>query len=233
MSDTTVTTDPPVLDLPPNPTQGNDPTARTLTGEIKDQSTPQEATSTTTPTDKTPAEPKDPAAPAVVPETYADFTLPEGLAIDPEVLKEATGIFKELGLTQDSAQKLVALYGKDVAKITSGPQTEFKSLVDGWRTDVLADKSLATGTELRADVSENIGKLKASLPAEDRKSFDNLMNMSGLGNHPTIVKALNAWGANLSEGKHVAGNGPSPLGQKSPDAPKKPSVAQAMFPNLP
>jgi hypothetical protein len=229
MSDTTVTTEPPVLDLPPTtPPQPNTPEARTSDGTLKDQSTPP---TTTTPTEtKTP----DPAKPPAAPETYSDFKVPEGVTLKPDALKEASGIFKELGLTQDQAQRLVDFYGKDIKAAADAPKTAFDTMVDGWKADVLKDSSLALGEGLRPDVKENIGKLKATLgSAAEIAEFDKLMNMSGLGNNPTIVKALNAWGKNLGEGKHVAGNGPSPLGQKAPAASERPSVASSIYPNLP
>lgn len=170
----------------------------------------------------------------VVPEIYSDFKVPEGVTLKPDVIKEASGIFKELGLTQDQAQKLVDFYGKDIKATADAPQATFNIMVDGWKADVLKDPSLASGDGLRTDVKENIGKLKATLgPATEIAAFDQLMNMSGLGNNPVIVKALNAWGKALGEGKHVAGGGPSPLGQQAPKSSERPSVAAAMFPNLP
>jgi hypothetical protein len=224
MSDVTVTTEPPVLQLPPEAPLNNTPEARQPDGTLKDQSTSL-AGETTTPTEKTPDAP-------VVPETYADFKLADGQILNPDTLKEASAVFKELGLTQDQAQKLVDFYGKDMTKTLGAPQTAFNDMVTGWRSEVLKDSTLASGDNLRTDVRENIGKLKASLPADQRTSFDEVMNMSGLGNHPTIVRALNSWGKSLSEGKHVAGGGPSPLGQKPPGSKEPVSIAAAMFPNL-
>lgn len=236
MSDTTIIPDaPPVLNLPPTPPLPNTPEARLPDGTIKDQSLITTPTPETTPTDKTPEPPKEgePKAP-VVPETYSDFKVPEGVTLKPDALKEASGIFKELRLTQEQAQKLVDFYGKDIKATVDAPQATFNTMVDGWKADVLKDPSLASGDGLRTDVKENIGKLKATLgPASEIAAFDQLMNMSGLGNNPVIVKALNAWGKALGEGKHVAGGGPSPLGQKAPGAAERPSVAAAMFPNLP
>ena len=41
----------------------------------------------------------------LAPETYADFTLPEGVELDTALLTDAAPLFKELGLTQEQAQK--------------------------------------------------------------------------------------------------------------------------------
>jgi hypothetical protein len=230
MSDVTVNPDPPVLDLPP---PANTPEARTPSGEIKDVQT-LTADPITTPTSETP--PKTPEAPKdapKVPETYATFTVPDGQTLDPKVIEAAAPLFKKHGLSQEAAQEFVDLYAGQIKTIADGPKATFDTMVSGWRADVLKDASLATGDGLRTDVAESIGRLKATLSSEDRTSFNEVMNMSGLGNHPTIVRALNAWGRALGEGKHVAGNGPSPEGQKPPGAASKPSLAKAMFPNLP
>ncbi len=49
-----------------------------------------------------------------VPDTYADFVMPEGVELDSALLTEAAPLFKELGLTQDQAQKLVDFQAKQV-----------------------------------------------------------------------------------------------------------------------
>jgi hypothetical protein len=229
MSDTTVTTEAPILTLPPEAPLQNSPEARTPDGTLKDQTTLTGETTTT------PTEPKTPSTTeSKATDTYADFKLPDGVAVNADVLKDATTIFKELNLPQDAAQKLVDLYVKDQKSASEAPQNAFKEMTAGWRNDVLKDPNLSSGDGLRPDVNENIGKLKASLgdkAAIDK--FNEVMNMSGLGNHPAIVSALNTWGKALSEGKHVEGKGPSPLGQRDPAKPERPSAAKAMFPNLP
>ena len=228
MTDTTVTTEAPILTLPTEAPLTNSPEARSTDGTLKDQS----LAGITTPTTPTPTDTTKP--PTAAPETYADFKLPEGATVSADLLKDATAIFKASGLSQDAAQQLVDLYTKDVTKTAEAPQKVFNEMVLGWRNEVLKDPNLATGDTLRADVNENIGKLKASL--NDPKAveeFNKVMNMSGLGNHPAIVTALNKWGSQLSEGKHVAGNGPSTLGQVAPGTKDRPSVAKAMFPSLP
>src|SRR5215471_21036533 len=88
---------------------------RTPTGEIKDQTPP--------PTPDTPPEPvkaeekpsvlneKTPAA-AGAPEKYSDFTPPEGFDLNEEAMAKAEPIFRELGLTQAQAQRMVDFYAE-------------------------------------------------------------------------------------------------------------------------
>src|SRR5712671_3512851 len=44
---------------------------------------------------------------AGAPEKYEDFKLPEGVELAPEAVAEVSTLFKELGLSQANAQKLV------------------------------------------------------------------------------------------------------------------------------
>jgi len=225
MTDTTVTTEAP---KPIEAPLANSSEARQTDGTLKDQ------TQTTTPSAES-TEPKPTDKPASgAPETYAAFTAPEGQTLNADLVKEATGLFKELNLTQDQAQKLVDFYGKDVIAKNGAPQKAFDTMVDGWYKDTVANPDLGANGEVRKDVIENIGRLKATLGNADKiNAFNEIMNLSGLGNHPVMVAALNSWSKLVVEGKHVQGNGPSSEGQKAPGAPERPSVAKAMYPNLP
>ena len=92
-----------VLENPTNPTPtplANDQASRTETGEIIDRSA-------TPPTNEPAAEPKPGSA---APESYTDFSVPEGHTLDAAAIESATPLFRELGLSQDQAQKLVDFY---------------------------------------------------------------------------------------------------------------------------
>lgn len=230
MSDVAVTTESPTSSTPPTPPPlPNEAAARTDTGELKD------ARPTTTPT--TPPEKKEekPAEekPAGAPEKYEDFKIPEGRTLDEDTMKEAQGVFKEAGLNQAQAQKLVDLYIKEQAKVEGAPKKEYEAMLSKWTAQVHADKELSTGTELKPEVQQGIGKLKALLPKDVRDGFDQAMNMSGVGSHPSVVKAIYELSKYVTEPSHVPGKGPSPEGQKPPGEPSRPSLAKAMFPNLP
>ena len=92
----------------PEPTLGNDPAARTPEGTIKDPQTPTPEPAKQ-PEPAKAAEPgKEPAKPddaPVVPDKY-EFKAPEGYEVDQKFLDDATPVLKELGLTQEQANKL-------------------------------------------------------------------------------------------------------------------------------
>lgn len=180
------------------------------------------------------AAPKDPKAePGKVPDKY-EFKAPEGRELDAKAIEAATPIFKELGLTQDQAQKLIDL---QVARDTEAATASEKLVSDTraeWRDKVVKDPTLGDGKDnLRPEVKANIAKAMASLTPEMKTSFTEALDMTGAGDNPAIIAAMNAFGKMLSEGTAVRGGGPSPNGQHAPGTNVKPTPAQAMYPKLP
>lgn len=226
MSDSTVTSENPT----PNP-QPNTPEARTETGELKNQTAPltdpPKTTTEAPPADST-QKPKD--GTSTVPETY-QFTAPEGYELSADLIEKATPIFKELGLTQDQAQKLVSFQAEQQLATANAPQQAYETMRADWRKDVLADTSLAADGKVKPEVLSAIAKGIDSLGTDVAKSFREIMDISGVGDNPAFVKAMYAFGKLASEGSHVTGKGPAPTGQTAPDA-KPPSIANAMYPNL-
>lgn len=246
MTDTTVTTEAPNQTPAPLP---NDQAARSTTGEIIDQGKPL-ATTTPTPDPKSNTEPtldkdgkpvvKDPATkppePGKIPEKY-EFKAPEGYTVDPKVVDAATPIFKELGLTQEQGQKLFDFYTAQQIEAAKAPQEAVTTMRNGWKAQVSADPDLAkavNGDKTGLDaVKLDIGRALTHLDPALSTEFKQAMDLTGAGDHPAFVKAIWKLSQLVTEGKHVVGGNPSPLGQKAPGAGDRPSAAKSMFPNLP
>lgn len=237
-----------------NPMQGNDATVRTETGEIKNQQATQTSTTTAdgsataqtqdsqakTSTEAKPADDKSlaagakdekkPAEPGVVPDKY-DLKAPEGYEIDPKLVEDATPIFKELGLTQDAAQKLTDLWNKHSLEAANAPYKAYEEMRNGWRDSVAKDPALGNGTDdLKPEVKATIGRGIDSLGPALARDFRSAMDLTGSGDNPAFVKALYELCKRAGEGTAVSGKGPSPVAA-SGSAPK--SAASAMYPNLP
>lgn len=191
----------------------NAPEARTPTGEIKDASTP--------PAEQTP--------PAGAPEAYAEFTAPEGVVLDKELVAEVTPIFKELGLSQEAAQRLMDFHAAKFGKSNEALMKTVEDMRADWRNQVMSDKEIGGKID---QVKVELGRAKDRLPADVRKGFDEAMDMTGLGDHPAIVKALYHLAKMVNEGSHVNGGGPSPNGQTKSGEVSRPSIAGALYPNL-
>src|SRR6266702_7824639 len=134
MSDTTVTIDPP---LP------NSPEARTPTGELKDQA----QSTTSTPMEEKPLEepkagetlpPKKEESPTGAPEAYANFTLPEGVKLEPESFKSATDLFKAQGLSQTQAQALVDFHVAQLKSASDASTTAMNDMRADWQAKTKA-----------------------------------------------------------------------------------------------
>ena len=217
---------------------GNDQSARNPDGSLKDnQAAP--TTKPEAPTESKPGSPTSPpptkpeAKPAEgAPETYAEFKAPEGFEIDKATLDQATPIFKELGLSQEGAQRLVDFYATVSKDAAESAYKQFEALQDQWREKVIKDPTLGDGrSNLKPEVQAVIGRAIDSLPPEVAKDFREALVLTGAGNNPAFVKAFYTLASMLGEGTLVKGGGPAPTGQVAPGAPR--SAAQALFPNLP
>lgn len=138
------------------------------------------------------AKPAD-AKPAA-PEEYADFTVAEGVEINPEVLADFKGLAKEFGLTQEAAQKLI----------------DMQSRMEGMRAEAahqaLIEQSQAWVKSLREDAEfggesydKNVATAVKAVERFASPELRSLLNQSGLGNHPELVKLFHRIGNSISE----------------------------------
>lgn len=155
------------------------------------------------------------------PDKYEAFKLPEGAKIDEATLGKAQGLFKELGLPQAGAQKLIDMYS-DLHKQVANSHTEaWQKTEKEWLSAIRADKEIGSGDEkiLRSDVKAAISKTIDALGGDELRTA---LNITGAGNNPAIVKALFKASSAFVEGKHVGGE---------PAKPAK-SAAARMYPGL-
>ncbi len=128
------------------------------------------------------------------PDTYADFTLPEGTVLDEVALTEALGLFKEDGLSQEQSQKYVDLYSK---MVQAGSQTQtdnFNQLMSDWR-----DQSKNDGEFGGDKFDENIKVAQAAVNAYGTSELKQLLEDHGVGNHPEMVRFMVRVGRTLGE----------------------------------
>lgn len=216
---------------PPLP---NDPAARTATGELKDPAltTQVEKKDETVQPEPKKEEPKK-DAPAGPPDKY-EFKAPDdwkakGLELDPAVIDKATPIFKELGLSNDQAQKLVSLYAGLSAEANSANEKassdRLQTQSDEWKKELKADPEI--GGKLDA-VKERIGRMYDALPKPVVDAFKSQMEFTGIGDNPAFVRMMSAISEKFSEGRPVNGKGPVEVKLPGQAA----SAAKSMYPNL-
>jgi len=141
---------------------------------------------------------KKPAAP----EKY-NFAAPEGQALDANALAVFEPIAKELGLTQEQAQKLVDIY----PQIQQQQAEAWSKQIADWGEQVKADKEIG-GDKFNASV----GLAQRALDQFGNPELREYLNASGLGNHPALVRFCAKVGKSMAEDSFVM---PNQGGQRS------------------
>ena len=200
MTDTTAATGTPSNDTGEPTTTDN--TAANTAGTADTTATSNTAASTTDPKTTEP----------VVPESY-ELKMPEGVQLDSAAAEEFTAIAKELKLDQAAAQKLADIG----AKMATRQAEAHAQLVETWTEQVKTDKEIG-GDKL----DQNLGIARKAIDTFGSPELKALLNSTGLGNHPEVVKLAFKVGKAISEDRFVQG---SPKGAET-------DVAKKLFPNM-
>ena len=129
-----------------------------------------------------------------VPDTYADFTLPEGMEVDELGLEKVTPLFKELGLTQENAQKLIDAYAEQIQAGSQKQMDDFTQLMNDWREQSANDKEF--GGE---KFEENVKLAKSAINKYGTPELKQLLEDHGVGNHPEMIRFMVRVGQTLKE----------------------------------
>lgn len=149
---------------------------------------------------------------AAKPQGQAEFVIksPEGVEYDKQVLSKYTEVAKELNLTQDAAQKML----DKIAPALQERQTQqIADVHQQWISTAKADKEFG-GDKLQ----ENLGVARKALDSFGTQELRALLEESGLGNHPEIIRFMYRAGSAISGDRYVGGSqstGKAASGQKS------------------
>jgi len=119
------------------------------------------------------------------PDTYADFVMPEGVELDSALLTEAAPLFKELGLTQDQAQKLVDFQAKQAQASSESNVDAFNQLMNDWQEQSKNDKEFG-GDKFE----ENVGIARSAIDKFGTPELKQLLEEHGVGNHPEVIRFM-------------------------------------------
>jgi hypothetical protein len=148
------------------------------------------------------------------------------------MVSAATPVFKELGLTQAQADKLVDLYnGLAKGKADIGLAT-IKAMGEKWEGEAKADPYIGPNLDkIKVDVGRAMDRLEQTRPGIKAR-FANAMNMTMAGSNPAFIETFWELAKSITEGTHVVAGGPSPAGQSATGQTQRPSIAASMYPNL-
>lgn len=181
--------------------------------------TTQTADSTTSTTDAAATNQADNATEQQTAIEYAKPEVPEGLTLDEGFLTDFTNIAKESGLSPEQFKKMTDMGAKMATSIMTKAQEANQQRIDGWRQETENDKEIG-GEKL----AENLSIAKRAMETFGSPELSAVLDESGLGNHPALIKALVKIGRGVSEDSLVPGGAQSA-------APAK-TIAQQMYPNM-
>lgn len=130
------------------------------------------------------------------PEQY-EFKAPENVTYDEAVITQFSEVAKELNLTQDAAQKLLDKMGP---AISQRQNEQIEAIRASWGDAAKADKEYG-GEKL----PENLALAKKALDEFGSPELRTLLNDSGMGNHPEIIRVFYRAGKAISEDRFIAG----------------------------
>lgn len=148
------------------------------------------------------------------PEAYGEFEAPEGTELGETVMGEFKDAAKELNLSQDDAQKMLN-------KVLPSMKASYENQIDTAKT---AWAEASTGdSEFGGDaLPANLSTAKKALETYGSENLRGLLNETGLGNHPEVIRMLWRVGQTLNEDGVVPG---VPAKGREMDAAKR------LFPN--
>lgn len=134
------------------------------------------------------------------PEAY-ELSAPEGMVLDTDALAIAEPVLRDLNLTNEQAQKLTDAYAQILPKVAERYQAEQSTAITAqrtaWANEAKADPEIG-GANWDASVTAS-AKALDRFGAPAGSPFRQLLNDSGLGNHPEMIRMFANIGKTIGE----------------------------------
>jgi len=125
------------------------------------------------------------AAEDKAPDTYAEFSIPEGINLEEQRLGDFTTLARELGLTQEKAQKLVDMASNLVTDNSKSNLEAWDKVRENWVKDIKEDSDFG-GDKFK----ETIERAKRTLTKFGSEDFKNFLDVTGYGDNPHLIRLL-------------------------------------------
>lgn len=147
-------------------------------------------------------------AAAGAPEKYEDFSAPDGVTLDATVVEQFAEVARELDLPQEKAQLIIDKLQPVIAKRQA---EQLETMRADWKSQLAADKEFG-GVNLEASGVHAARAMKEFATPE----FRTLLNQSGLGDHPELVRFMVRAGRAISEEKVITSGVATNTGMRTP-----------------
>lgn len=135
------------------------------------------------------------------PEKY-EFKFDDGVKIDDAIMTEFSGIAKEMNLSQANAQKLANFYAAKMTAHGAAQEAAWAATVKEWGDQVRTDKEIGG-----ANLDANIALARKVLDRHGSPELRQMLDTTGAGNHPALVRLLVKVGKDMGEDAIQPGGG--------------------------
>lgn len=129
-----------------------------------------------------------------------EFELPDGTEVAEEDMAAFKGLSEELGLSKDQAQKLLTMEANRVAAMSQAAADAAVKQANDWAEQSRADKEFGGD-----DFAANAAIANEAMNKFAGEDVVEIMNTSGLGNHPGMIRMFLAIGRATGSDKFVGG----------------------------
>lgn len=147
-----------------------------------------------------------------IPETY-DIKMPDGIAMDKDLLAEVTPLFRDAKLSPAQAQVVADAYMQNQTKAIEAHNTQVKA----WAAEAKADKEFG-GPKF----AENMGAARKAFTEFGSERALQIFDTYGLGNNPEVLRMFVRIGKAMGEGGTILGG----------DGGGRVSAARDMYPSM-
>ena len=134
-----------------------------------------------------------------VPEEY-EFKAPEGVEVDKELAEAITPILQKYKFTQEMADEVNEIYANHIQKHQEASIKAFETQLDTWV------KELKTDPEIGGEhFAENAGIAAEAVKELGSPELFELLDTTGVGNHPALFKFVLKVGKELAEDQPGSG----------------------------
>lgn len=152
-----------------------------------------------------------------VPEEYK-FEFPEEVEVDEESLNTFKEWSKDHKISQEAAQELINMQVSLMEKMQNKGYDAWKTMTEEWATESKNDKEFGGKA-----FNESVAVAKVALDEFGSEGLREVLDSTGAGNHPEVIRFFHKVGKAISEDKLIAGG-------NTANEPKDP--AKIMFPNM-
>jgi len=156
-----------------------------------------------------PVKPATPATPATPEAIKYDLKLSDKTSLDDAVLERTSAIAREMGLSNENAQKSLNFVDTEVAAHLARQRESFAKLSATWVGELKADKEFGGDK-----YNENVENAKRAVARFGSDSLKVALDETGLGNHPELVRIFSKIGRAMADDKFVVGTAVNGAAQK-------------------